>query len=74
MGSYPEIGYRRLYDCAAYGCERTRDDGYLGRISPKGKGSMFVGLCQDHYGRSVYLKPAASAILDLSRGVYRVEP
>lgn len=57
-------GYRRLRDCAADGCERTRDDGHLERISPKGKDCPFVGLCRDHYGRTVVLKPLAAALMD----------
>lgn len=54
-------------DCAASGCERNcRDggDGLLRRISPKGPGKPFVGLCQEHYGRSVVLKPEAARLLE----------
>jgi hypothetical protein len=59
--------YSGTRDCAAEGCERhTRDggDAWLERISPKGPGRPFVGLCQDHYGRSVVLKPEAAVLLD----------
>jgi hypothetical protein len=55
--------YQRLRDCAAHGCDRTREDGHLERISPKGKGCPFVGLCRDHYGRSVVLKAQAAELL-----------
>jgi hypothetical protein len=59
--------YNRLRDCAAEGCERNCRDGgdaWLERISSKP--GPFVGLCQDHYGRSVVLKPDAAALMELS--------
>lgn len=64
MIDHPYVGTR---DCAAEGCERhTRDggDAWLERISPTGPRCRFVGLCQDHYGRSVVLKTEAAAIME----------
>lgn len=55
--------YSSMRDCAAAGCERHCRDGgdaTLARISLKGQG--FVGLCQDHIGRSVVLKAEAAAV------------
>jgi hypothetical protein len=65
MAELPHQSYVSVTDCAAAGCDRSirGDDAVsLQRISPKG--GPFVGLCQDHYGRSVVLKPEASAVLD----------
>lgn len=54
-------------NCAAAGCERHTYDGgdaRLERISPTGPGRKFVGLCQDHWGTSVVLRPEATALLE----------
>jgi hypothetical protein len=59
--------YVRTRDCATEGCERhTREggDAVLERISPKGLGCLFVGLCQDHYGKTVVLKSEAAKIME----------
>jgi hypothetical protein len=62
------VTYSDTRDCAAAGCERHARDGgdaYLERISPKG--GPFVGLCQDHQGRSVVLRPEAAALIEGGR-------
>lgn len=60
--------YNNMRDCAAAGCERHCRDGgdaYLERVSPKGPGKPFVGLCQDHYPLlRVILKREAGELLD----------
>lgn len=36
--------------CDHEGCEKGIDTGHtLNRVSPKGKGMPFVGMCDDHY-------------------------
>jgi hypothetical protein len=61
--------YRPMWHCAAAGCERSIDDDYLQRISPKGKGRPFVGLCSACFTRRrrVLLKEAAAALLEDAR-------
>lgn len=56
--------YSSMRHCAAAGCDADAIDGdaWLERISPKG--GPFVGLCQDHYGKTVVLKPEAAAIIE----------
>jgi hypothetical protein len=59
--------YRPMFCCAAAGCERDLRgdrDTVLRRISPKGERKRFVGLCQDHYGKTVVLKPEASEVME----------
>lgn len=67
------VEYVSTRDCAAYGCQRhCRDDGdaVLSRISPKGPGEPFVGLCQDHYGLdTVELKPEVEAVFKQSKTI-----
>lgn len=55
--------FRNMWDCAAAGCERTVEDSHLERISPKGPGCKFIGLCTRHYGKSVVLKPEAAEMM-----------
>lgn len=52
--------------CDYEGCENGIDTGHvLYRVSPKGKGQCFVGLCKGHYvGETI---PVAEVIEDILR-------
>lgn len=48
---------RPMWECAARGCEKTVEDGIvLTRVSPKGPGQPFVGLCDEHLDKTVIIK------------------
>lgn len=59
-----------MMECAAEGCERRIDDDTgmaLERISPVP--GPFVGLCQNHIGKTVVLKKGAQEVLSRNQEV-----
>jgi hypothetical protein len=56
--------------CDYEGCERGIDTGHaLHRVSPKGKGQPFVGMCSEHYAGTP--DPVAQVIEDANRAAER---
>lgn len=52
--------------CAHEGCDRGIATGHgLYRISPKGRGEKFVGVCQDHLGDLE--TPSDSSVLKITQ-------
>lgn len=57
---------QKRFVCDYEGCENGIDTGHaLMRVSPKGKGQPFVGLCEKHYAGRV--DPVAKVFQDDNR-------